>query len=99
MINSRELHQNYNKLYTVFREYIWDYATVECMADLEVAIYKLCPNLDDVSRCLNKLEYQIKLTDISDPDIDDCIDMIYATLDDDSHEIYCKLSGVEEEGN
>lgn len=98
MVNSRELHEQYNNLYTAFRNYIWDYETVMCLANLEVATYQLCPNLDDISKYLSDLDYRISLTDISDPEIDGCIDNMYATLNDDaSGVVYCKLPYVEEE--
>lgn len=96
MVNSRELHQQYNQLYAAFREYIWDYETVECMASLEVAVYQLCPDLTNINKCLDELDYRIRLADVSDPELDDCIDMIYATLDeDDSGMAYCSLNYVE----
>ena len=93
MVNSRLLQVKYNQLYTNFRQYIWDSETVSCLADLEINIYKLCPNLDNVRHCLDKLVYRINLVDIEDEDLYDSIDQIYDYIDNEE-DSFCSLELV-----
>lgn len=94
MVNTRDLHNQYNKLYAAFRNYIWDFETVECLANLEVAVYQLCPNLKDVTKYLKDLDYRIGLADIHDDELDDELEAMYATIDNET-QAFCKIDVME----
>ena len=63
MITATELQQAYVDLYTLLREYIWEFRTVEAIADLEIAVFKAFPDLPDVSKRLAILKQLVYFTD------------------------------------
>ena len=64
MIAAAILQSAYNDLYKEIRNYIWDYDTVEKLADLETAVYMVFPDLDKVRNNLNKLRNDISSADV-----------------------------------
>ena len=68
MIAAAILQSAYNDLYKELRNYIWDYNTVEKLADLETAVYMVFPNLDNVRHALNRLETEVRASDIYEDD-------------------------------
>lgn len=57
---SNDLQNKYTELYKQLREYIWDFKTVEIIAELEIAVATAFPDRDDVRKNLKNLYYQIK---------------------------------------
>lgn len=48
MVSRAELQYAYVKLYTELRKYIWSYPTVSALADLEISVYQIVPDIDIV---------------------------------------------------
>lgn len=57
---SNDLQNGYIDLYKQLREYIWDFNTVEILAELEISIFTAFPERDKVKSTLQSLKYQIK---------------------------------------
>lgn len=55
MIDVLALQRAYVELYKALREYIWNFDTVCRIADLEVATYESCPNLEEIRNHLRTL--------------------------------------------
>lgn len=52
------------------RNYIWDFRTVEVLANLEVDTYKRFPNIDDIVKDTNQLKRLISTTDVFQDDLE-----------------------------
>lgn len=48
MLSLPDLKTCYMKMYSELRNYIWDFNTVECLAELEIAVYKRFPNIYEI---------------------------------------------------
>lgn len=59
MLNFLELKKYYNHMYEELRNYLWDFNTVECLADLEVAVYRRFPDIAEVRAKFNRLYSRI----------------------------------------
>lgn len=56
MISFADIQLCYNDLYKEARRYIWDFPAVEALADLEIASYETCPNIQDIRNKLAKFQ-------------------------------------------
>lgn len=56
MITAKNLQNLYVKLYRTLREYVWPYKHVCEIANLELAVYKAFPDLDEVRAQLSRLK-------------------------------------------
>lgn len=63
MTSATELQNLYVKLYTQMRLYIWNYTTIELLADFEIAVYQRFPDLSEVTHAFDKLRSEISHTD------------------------------------
>ena len=63
MTASSELQSKYVDLYRFLRGYIWDFETVEKIAELEISIYKLFPDMKEVKASMTELLRKIRSTD------------------------------------
>lgn len=61
MITLQDLTRQYVKLYECVRNYIWPFATVQDLAELEIAIYNRFPNIEDVKSKFDKFYRDIQL--------------------------------------
>lgn len=52
------------------RNYIWDFKTVEVLANLEVDTYRRFPNVDDIIKDTNQLKRLISTTDVFQDDLE-----------------------------
>lgn len=66
MINVAIIQREYNRLYKELRKYIWDFAAVEAIADLEVAVYQLCPDMNLIRDKFGKLQIYIRELELED---------------------------------
>ena len=55
VITSTRLQQYYNKLYSLLRNYLWEYRTVREICNLELACYKAIPDLNAVRIALRRV--------------------------------------------
>lgn len=95
MINSADIQNRYIDIYKCVREYIWDFSVVEDLAELEIAIFKVCPNLIEIRSKLDKLSKDIVDVIREDENMKKSIDNLYDLLNEDST-WYTKLTKMEE---
>lgn len=60
MFNNMDIQNAYVTLYKELRRYIWGFDIVDAIAELEVASYRTCPDIDEVRGKYNQLEYLVK---------------------------------------
>lgn len=93
MVPATKLQSLYNKLYIQLRKYIWDFKTVEDLADFEISVYRRFPDKEDIEKVFYRLKRDITTSDIYREDDDlkyaveafedqlDETDQFYADLD------------------
>lgn len=91
MITAKQLQNEYEKLYSSLRCYIWPYEVVCAIAALEASTYQAFPDLSVVSNNFNKLKIQCSRFVKFDDDLNDKFrsfneivdqgDVLYAKLD------------------
>ncbi len=91
MITAVALQNAYNDLYVAMRNYIWDFDTVEALADLEIGVYQTFPDIDNVKKKLNALKRLVSFTYVyrEDEKIQSAFDEIESQIED--TEIYANL--------
>lgn len=99
MLSYTELQSAYVDLYIQLRKYIWDFNTVEHIADLEIEVYRIFPSISDVSNAFNKLDSDIKFIVSDDDDFKSKLDAFRDILNtevDNASDFYAKLNQVRE---
>ena len=93
MVPATKLQSLYNKLYIQLRKYIWDFKTVEDLADFEISVYRRFPDKEDIEKVFYRLKRDITTSYIYREDDDlkyaveafenqlDETDQFYADLD------------------
>lgn len=84
MVSSAELQNAYNNLYIEVRKYFWSYQAVCALADLEIATYKACPDLDEIRHALNTFKIFTREVLPEDEDLEVAFDDFDELLDEDS---------------
>lgn len=64
MVSANELQNLYNDIYVQMRMYIWDFGTIELLADFEIAVYQRFPDISAVVKAFDKLRSEVSSTDI-----------------------------------
>lgn len=82
MVNSSDIQTAYNKLYVCMRDYIWDFKTVDLLAELEIAIYHRFPNIDETKNILGKLRSKINKMLQADEELKHAYDGLLEVLSD-----------------
>jgi hypothetical protein len=96
MITSNEIQLAYIDLYKCLRNYIWDFETVESIANLEVASYKRFPNISEILICLHILKNNVRFKlDEKDEELDTAFDSFEQLLDS-TDEVYASLKSFHE---
>ena len=95
MISVFQLQQKYINLYKQFRDYIWDYDTVEMLANLEIAIFKACPNIYECKNLFNTLRSNIQDVILEDEDLNEAVQDFSDLLDENS-DVYCPVNIIKE---
>lgn len=95
MTSYAELHKAYNDLYVEVRKYFWGFPAVEALANLEIATYKACPDVDEVRRRFNQFCVYLNEIRQEDEDLDDAVTAFQELLDD-TDETFMKLNKVNE---
>jgi len=62
IIDSTDIQNAYIKFYPYMMDYLWDLHTVMDLANLEIAIFTLFPNKEEMQRCVDALELDIRDT-------------------------------------
>jgi hypothetical protein len=61
-ITSKDLQVKYEQLYKFLMNYLWEFRTIQAIANLEIAIFKSFPDKDEMTRCLRALKQDIFYT-------------------------------------
>ncbi len=96
MIRNVDIQNEYVDLYTLFRNYIWDYSTVCKLADLEVRCYETCPDIPKIQESLWKLKSDIINTLHDDEEMLAVFDEFEDLLESSNNEYYVDLPSVQE---
>lgn len=90
MISAKHLQRDYNKLYKELRRIIWPYSVVEMIANLEIAIYKSFPDMEEVKRCYSTLKRACFRYIKDDEELETAFEKLSETIED-GPDIYSKL--------
>ena len=83
MIQTTDLQRCYVRLYKSLMHYIFDFDTVLALADLEISSYRIFPDMDEVSKNLNKLKSQLRYLGLTDDkDLNKALDKFDELLED-----------------
>lgn len=95
MISSAEVQAAYIDLYTCLRNYIWDFRTVEYLAELEVLVYTTFPNIADIRNKFHQLYIDIRDVCKEDEELDKACKSFQQIIESDDI-FYSKLDRVKE---
>lgn len=95
MISYADIRVCYNKLYEEIRKYIWDFHTVEALADLEIACYQTCPDISNIRYCLSELHTHISSLFTEDEELQRAYEALHDLIYSED-EYYVKLNKVQE---
>ena len=62
VITSSDIQVKYEQLYHFLMEFLWEFNTVQALADLEIAVFKRFPDKEEMQRCLRELKLSISYT-------------------------------------
>lgn len=62
VITSSDIQVKYEQLYEFLMDFLWEFTTVQALANLEIAIFKRFPDKDEMLRCLANLKRSIIYT-------------------------------------
>jgi hypothetical protein len=77
------------------RKYIWDYDVVEALADLEVASYRIFPDVREVHEALSRLKYLVSYYDVDDEELAAALDA-FEELNPKQDELYANIISFQE---
>lgn len=95
MISAKKLQNQYNSLYIQIRKYLWPFETVQLLADLEEAIYRKFPDLNQISSILDKFKLRIDSEFKDDEELKSEFDKLYDLVKSDDT-VFSKLDQVNE---
>ena len=70
MISNAEVQKAYNDLYVPVRRYFWGLPAIEALADLEIAAYTTCFDVEDLIQKLTKFGQFIRDIRTEDEELD-----------------------------
>ena len=95
MISSAIIQREYNRLYREIRRYIWDFQAVEALADLEVAVYQLCPDMQMIRDRFGRLQIYLRDIEIEDEELSKAANRFESLIMEDE-EPYARLYQTKE---
>lgn len=95
MLSSKDLQNAYVKLYKALREYIWEYRTVECIANLEIAVHTTFPDLTEIRKLFNSLNLDVRDAANGDEDLEAALTRFKELIEKDET-LFAKLEKVSE---
>ena len=102
VITSSDIQVNYEKLYKFLMGFLWEFSTVQALANLEIAIFKRFPDKDEMEKCLHELKIDIdetynELADDDEEDFKKAVEELEQSIEDyDPETAGCELYSVEE---
>lgn len=95
MISGSFLQSAYVDLYTQVRKYIWEFAVVAMLADLEISVYQTFPDLPQVKLNFQKFRSAVSETASEDEELQQVLSAFSEILES-ADSIYAKLFQVQE---
>jgi len=95
MITSADLQQAYINIYKAIREYIWDFRTVETLANLEIETFVAFPNLIKVKQLYSEFKLLTNEVAAEDKDLEKSMKK-FGDLLEDVNSLYLKPYVVNE---
>lgn len=91
------MQKSYNKLYTQFRNYVWEFDIIESLADLEVEIYQTFPDMGKVKSKYKKLRQEVSYTGAFQhyEELKEAFDTFEESLDE-ADELYVNIKSFKE---
>lgn len=83
MISSAKIQHEYNRMYKQIRKYIWDFSAVEALADLEVEVYRLCPDIYSIRDRLSNFRLFTREVEFEDEELQRAIDKFEDLINED----------------
>ena len=102
LVTSSDIQVQYEKLYKFLMEFLWEFTTVQALANLEIAVYKRFPDKEEMEQCLRDLKREISYTynemaEDDDEEFKEAFDDLEAAIEDyDEENTSCELYAVEE---
>lgn len=84
MTSSVIIQNKYISLYKLLRNYLWNFQTVEDIAELEMECFRALPDVDRIKMKLNAVSNAAIYVIRDDDKLKECLDSFYALLEDPS---------------
>lgn len=100
LVTSADLQVKYEQLYHFLMGFLWEFQTVQALANLEIAIFKRFPEKEEMQRCLRDLKNSIcytynELAQDDEEDFKETVEDLEQAIEDYDN-AGCELYGVEE---
>lgn len=95
MISSNDLQTAYVNLYKQLRNYIWDYDTVERIAELEIAVHTRFPDINTVRSKFKSIEMDVRDMCQEDEELNEAVKRFNEAIQSDDS-FYAKLDKLNE---
>lgn len=84
MTSSVIIQNKYISLYKLLRNYLWNFQTVEDIAELEMECFRALPDVDRIKTKLNAVSNAAIYVIRDDDKLKECLDSFYELLNDSS---------------
>lgn len=84
MTSSVIIQNQYISLYKLLRNYLWNFQTVEDIAELEMECFRALPDVDRIKMKLNAVSNAAIYVIRDDDKLKECLDSFYKLLEDSS---------------
>lgn len=84
MTSSVIIQNRYISLYKLLRNYLWNFQTVEDIAELEMECFRALPDVDRIKMKLNAVSNAAIYVIRDDDKLKECLDSFYGLLNDSS---------------
>lgn len=84
MTSSVIIQNKYISLYKLLRNYLWNFQTVEDIAELEMECFRALPDVDRIKMKLNAVSNAAIYVIRDDDKLKECLDSFYELLEDTS---------------
>lgn len=84
MTSSVIIQNKYISLYKLLRNYLWNFQTVEDIAELEMECFRALPDVDRIKMKLNAVSNAAIYVIRDDDELKECLDSFYELLNDSS---------------
>lgn len=95
MLDFIDLKTYYIDMYKEIRNYIWDFNTVECLAELEISVYRRFPDLHEIRDKFKRFYSCISNICLDDEDLDNAVTS-FKNLINSTNETYARIMQPQE---